>query len=622
MRIPISTKLVILSVCFLLVATISIALRTSQIFAKSSLQREEYSNQAFAASRATEIENILASVVDKSKIAASILFASKHGGGGASPSGLASGEASVEDQFKMNFTDDKKLISMEILKIQGTSVELVARRVKEDYLKTTYNLGPEFIARIREQQKFPVRSLALGAIEIRNASFDKGPAMFTVGMPLRRDPQTKMVTHVALVDVDLSLLQKPFNERSERTFYLTDRMGQLLAHQDEKKATSRISMTSSPLVKKSLSEETPRRQMRFKDPETGKFLVGAYNKTAYGVTVISQIPEELILEPAQDAKRQAFFITGLVLSGALFLIFLFSMTLTAPIEKLAQLIESVSKGNFDVKATAHVKSHDEVGDLAVAFDHMTEGLKERDKVKSLFSKFHGSSVAEDLISNDIGVGGQNKEVVVFFSDIRGFTSFSEKRNPEEVVAMLNEYFGVMVGIINRHGGVVDKFIGDAIMAIWGAPKASDHDSHKALRACIEMRRGLAELNEKRLARGEPAIMIGMGLHAGRAISGTIGSDERMEYTVIGNTVNTASRIEASTKAFGSDLLVSDDVITRVGENFIIDYAGAAEVKGRSDALKMYKVRGYIENGERFEVKTAYSDYDAEGADKVKIKDAA
>jgi adenylate cyclase len=607
MRIPISTKLVLLSVLLLLSATVMISHNTSKIFATTSLQREEYSNQAFAASRATEIENILASIVDKSKIAASILYRNSNNAAGVD-----------DDQFKLNFTDDKKLISMEILKIQGSSVELITRRVKEDLLKTKYNLGPDFIARVREHQKFPIRSVALGSIEIRNATLDKGPAMFTVGIRLR-DPQGNV--YVALVDVDLAVLQRPFNDRSERTFYLIDRVGNLLAHQDEKVAASGKSMKSSPIVMKALGEDTPRRQMRFTDPETRASVVGAYNKTDYGVTVISQIAEELILEPAEDAKRQAFFITGLVLSGALFFILLFSMTLTSPIEKLAELIAIVSKGNFDVKATAHVKSHDEVGDLAIAFDHMTDGLKERDKVKNLFSKFHGSSVAEDLINNDIGVGGQNKEVVVFFSDIRGFTSFSESRKPEEVVAMLNEYFAVMVGIINRHGGVVDKFIGDAIMAIWGAPKSTEKDSSMALRACIEMRKGLAELNEKRIGRGEPPIMIGMGLHAGRAISGTIGSDERMEYTVIGNTVNTASRIEAATKAFGSDLLVSDDVISRVGADFVTDYAGAAEVKGRTEALKMYKVRGYVEAGIPVLVKTVYSDYEAEGADKVKIKDA-
>ncbi|WP_413288496.1 adenylate/guanylate cyclase domain-containing protein [Bdellovibrio sp. HCB337] len=610
MRIPISTKLIVLTVLILLSATVLIALRTSQIFAVTSMQREEYSNQAFAASRATEVENILSSLVDKSKTSASILYKS-----------ATNPTATSSDDFELNFTKDKRFVSMEILKLNGTTVELVSRRVKEDFLKTQYTLGPEYIARVRDQQKFPIRSVAQGSVEIRNASYAKGPAMFTIGLPLVKDQQGR-ISHVALIDIDLSVLQKPFGERSERTFFLVDRQGELIAHQDEQKAMARLSMTASPIVAKALGEQTPRRQMKFKDSDSGAEMIGAYNKTSFGVTVISQLPQELILEPAQDAKREAFYLTGLVLSGSLFVIFVFSMTLTSPIEKLASLIEMVSKGNFDVKATKHVKSHDEVGDLAKAFDHMTEGLKERDKVKNLFSKFHGSSVAEDLINKDIGVGGQSKEVVVFFSDIRGFTAFSEKRKPEEVVAMLNEYFAVMVGIINRHGGVVDKFIGDAIMAIWGAPRSSDKDSHNALRACIEMRKGLAELNEKRMARGEPALMIGMGLHAGTAISGTIGSDERMEYTVIGNTVNTASRIEASTKAFGADLLVTDDVIAHVGDAFILDYAGAAEVKGRSDAIKMYKVRGYMENGQPVEIRTPYSDYEAEGADKVKIKDAA
>jgi adenylate cyclase len=138
-----------------------------------------------------------------------------------------------------------------------------------------------------------------------------------------------------------------------------------------------------------------------------------------------------------------------------------------------------------------------------------------------------------------------------------------------------------------------------------------------------MRKALESLNETRIARNQPPINIGMGLHAGQAISGTIGSDERMEYTVIGNTVNTASRIEASTKAFGADLLISDTVIEKIGEDFKVELAGAAEVKGRSEALKMFKVRGYrAEDGTMVEVKTAYSDYEAEAADKVKIKDAA
>ena len=118
--------------------------------------------------------------------------------------------------------------------------------------------------------------------------------------------------------------------------------------------------------------------------------------------------------------------------------FLFSLTLSKPIEVLAELIKEIPKGNFNISARKKVTSHDEVGDLAVAFDHMTEGLKERDKVKNLFNKFHGSSVTENLLQQEVSVGGTRKEVTVFFSDIRGFTKFSEGHTPEEVVSMLNE----------------------------------------------------------------------------------------------------------------------------------------------------------------------------------------
>ncbi len=258
--------------------------------------------------------------------------------------------------------------------------------------------------------------------------------------------------------------------------------------------------------------------------------------------------------------------------------------------------------------------------LAWAFDGMTQGLKERDKVKNLFNKFHGASVTDNLLEGgELQLGGVKKQVAVFFSDIRGFTAFSENKTPEEVVGMLNEYFQEMVKVIYAHHGIVDKFIGDAIMAIWGAPKSTGDDAYQAVMACIEMRIALDELNKKRMARGDVPIKIGMGLHYGEAISGTIGSDDRMEFTVIGDTVNMASRIESSTKAFGTDLLLSEDIAGFVRERFVLEEAGSAEVKGKTEPLKFYKVRGYIgQNGEEFLVKTEWSDYEAEKADKVKV----
>lgn len=609
MRIPISTKLITVTILILVAATGTITWISSSYFEKKAAEQVDIANLESAAAKAKEIENIIAGLVDKTRTTASLLTKE------------AASHTVTGDDFDFNFTKDKNFIALEVLKLDGPAVETVARRVKDDVLKP-YGLNPVYITHLRSWQKFPIRSVAQGSIEIKNASYPKAPAMITIGIPLIRDEQGK-ITHIALADVSLAPFEKPFTDPSERTQYLIDRNGDLLAHKDEQKAMARLNMGKYPIVQKAMTQKSPQFQTKFLNPDNEKDYFGASVKTSYGATVISQTSEETILEVSNEVKRRAIFVAGSAISMAIFFIFLFSMTLTSPIEKLAEMINLVSKGNFNVKARAAVRSHDEVGDLAEAFDHMTEGLKERDKVKSLFSKFHGSSVAEDLINKDIGVGGQTKEVVVFFSDIRGFTAFSEKRSPEEVVEMLNEYFGVMVKIINSHGGVVDKFIGDAIMAVWGAPKSSDRDAHQAVRACLEMRRALEELNERRIARSQPQINIGMGLHAGKAISGTIGSDERMEYTVIGNTVNTASRIEASTKAFGADLLISDTVIERIGEDFKTELAGAAEVKGRSEALKMFKVRGYrAEDGSMVEVRTPYSDYEAEAADKVKIKDAA
>ena len=158
-----------------------------------------------------------------------------------------------------------------------------------------------------------------------------------------------------------------------------------------------------------------------------------------------------------------------------------------------------------------------------------------------------------------------------------------------------------------------------VMAVWGAPESTDNDAADAVRACIEMRAALESLNEVRIGRGQPPVMIGMGLHTGYAISGTIGSDERMEYTVIGDTVNQSSRIEASTKAFGTDLLLSEDTANLVKDSILIEKAGDVEVKGKAKPLSLFKVRGYLdENGKEVIVKTDYSDYEAEKADKVKM----
>jgi adenylate cyclase len=310
---------------------------------------------------------------------------------------------------------------------------------------------------------------------------------------------------------------------------------------------------------------------------------------------------------------------GIVLSISFFLSVVFSHTLSRNIEKLTSFAYRIAGGDFDIHAQSEIKTKDEIGLLANAFDDMTLGLKERDKIKKLFTKFHGIAITEELMNQEDMRKGTKCEAVVFFSDIRGFTDFSNDKTPEEVVLMLNSYFEVMVTIINKHGGVVDKFVGDAIMAVWGAPKGTPDDAKKAVQACLEMRQALADFNKKRIEENQQPILMGMGLHAGPVVAGTVGSNARLEYTVIGDTVNTASRIESSTKSFGTDLLVSEEVAQRIGQGFILGAAGSTKVKGKDAPLKLLKVSGYIdENFNPIIISTPYSSYAAEDSEKVKV----
>ncbi len=604
-RIPIALKLISITAGLLLVTAGGITLQSTGAFENISELREKDSNRDQSLARATEVEGVMSNYIDKINMIASLMTKEY-----SSPS-------ERDQALELTFRRDRDLVSVEVISLQKTKSNRV---VNQEYL-AQYQLDESYIEVLRERQKetrsFPFEAIFAGMVEIRNSSTAGAAPLITIGLPLVQDDFGK-ITQIAVADIRLDRLQQVFGNISERTMYLIDREGRLLAHPDEEKVFKSVSMTESPVVEAALKSQVRQGEREnYTSPEDGRTYIGAYTRTPMGVTVIAEASRDVILEGARKVRREAFYTTGRVLSVALFLIFVFSITLTGPIEKLVMMTTEVAQGNFDVKSD--LKASDEVGQLGRAFDSMLEGLKERDKVKNLMNKFHGSSITDDLMKGDLQLGGSRKEVTVFFSDIRDFTKFSEGHTPEEVVEMLNEYFQIMVGIINRSGGVVDKFIGDAIMAVWGAPTASERDSQNAIRACIEMRESLAKLNELRASRGTVPIKIGMGLHRGDAISGTIGSEERMEYTVIGDAVNQAARIEASTKAFGTDLLISDSLADTVASEFVIEEAGKVEVKGKSKPLTLFKVRGYInEAGEPVLVKTAFSDYEAEGDDKVKM----
>ncbi|HLK37203.1 MAG TPA: adenylate/guanylate cyclase domain-containing protein [Polyangiaceae bacterium] len=238
-----------------------------------------------------------------------------------------------------------------------------------------------------------------------------------------------------------------------------------------------------------------------------------------------------------------------------------------------------------------VNTGDELEDLARGFNTMVDGLKERDKLRTTFGKYMTAQVMEHLLAGKVALGGESLRVTILFTDIRSFTTISEKMDPQQLVGLLNEYFSEMVGIVMQEDGVVDKYIGDAIMAVFGAPVPKAGDAANAVRAAVRMRRALQTLNEGLSLRGLPTLRTGIGIHTGEVVAGNIGSEKRMEYTVIGDAVNLASRLETSTKDLGVNVLISEDTYELTKDVVETRPVREITVKGRKQPVLTYEVLG-------------------------------
>jgi adenylate cyclase len=184
-----------------------------------------------------------------------------------------------------------------------------------------------------------------------------------------------------------------------------------------------------------------------------------------------------------------------------------------------------------------------------------------------------------------------REVTILFSDIRDFTTLSESLPPQQVLALLDEYFGHMTQIVMAHEGMVNKFLGDGMLACWGVPDHTEKHAELAMRAALDMRAKLAELNAWRQQHGQPLLRIGIGLHTGVVAAGMLGGTQQHEYTIIGDPVNVASRVEGLTKAVGVDILVSESTWQRCGGRFQVERVGEEHVKGRREAVVVYSLKG-------------------------------
>jgi len=267
----------------------------------------------------------------------------------------------------------------------------------------------------------------------------------------------------------------------------------------------------------------------------------------------------LFAPPSPGTNPQSFglFVAVIGAAFALFSALLIGRSVAEPVDELRQAAQAVTEGRLDVQVP--LRRADEFGALIGEFNRMVTELREKERLRQTFGAHVGRKAAEEILTRDPGLGGTEQEITVMFVDIRSFTARSAHLSPTKAVGLLNEFLRAMVEVVEgEHGGMINKFLGDGFMALFGIGSDSRNHADKALAAARSIQRTMERLNAQRAARGEDPIQIGIGINTGPAIVGSIGSPERMEFTVIGNTVNVASRIEALNKTLGTSLLLSKE----------------------------------------------------------------
>lgn len=396
--------------------------------------------------------------------------------------------------------------------------------------------------------------------------------------------------NVMIIFFSVEELQARLNTSSVYKTFVVNNEGDVLLDDDYDILIIGASKYNHPVVSDMITSAIDNKQIRFKD-DNKKFWFGSFRKLKTGgVGVVTTLPQAEVTAVVNDLFIGNIYLTLAILFVSILIVYFFSKTISKPIRALTRETMKIEEGNFNMEITP--TTSDEVGLLTESFVHMSRGLEERERIKSTFGKFVNKEIAEQALKGNLTLGGVRKEATIFFSDIRSFTAISESLMPEQVVEFLNQYMTRMVNCINETHGVVDKFIGDAIMALWGVPVSSGSakdDALNAIKATLKMRYSLIEFNKDRGTPDKPFIKIGCGLNTGDAIAGQIGSEERMEYTVIGDAVNLASRIEALNKPFGTDILISEHTYELIKEHIIVEAMPHITVKGKAAPLQIFAV---------------------------------
>ena len=360
-----------------------------------------------------------------------------------------------------------------------------------------------------------------------------------------------------------------------------------------------------------LSEETGGLQSAVIGSE--KRIFQSFYFTPFDWHIIISEKEDVFYRDANSIFFQTIVSVGAATLAAVLLLILITSSLTNPIARIVHAMNGIIK-TADLSSRVEVEYNDETGNLATTFNKMTEELdraygqikryafdavlagKKEERIRHIFQKYVPKDVIEKFFASpEKMLVGDNRKLSILFSDIRSFTTISEGMAPDDLVSSLNRYFQGQVDIIYGRNGIVDKYIGDAIMAFWGAPVNHADDALQSVLSGIEMTEAIIGFNENQRKLGKCEFQIGIGLNYGEVTVGNIGSERKMDYTVIGDAVNLASRMEGLTKTYHSDILISESLfeeLRKTSPNAGLHYRllDTVAVKGKTLGVKIFTVK--------------------------------
>ena len=317
------------------------------------------------------------------------------------------------------------------------------------------------------------------------------------------------------------------------------------------------------------------------------------------IDILNKLTQDTALQAKEEEARATtlnWIITALATTLGLIFAGFVTRSLVEPVKRLVGGTRAVEAGDLDVEIL--VRTHDELATLATSFNHMVVGLREKERIRDTFGQYVDPRIVKSLLENRMpSEDGERQVMTVFFSDLQDFTRLCEGLTPDAAVRFLNRYFSLMSEVIRTRQGIVDKYIGDSIMAFWGPPftDAADH----ATLSCIAALEQMARMEAFRawlpemfgVAHGLPVVNVRMGIASGEVTVGNIGSETSRSYTVIGDTVNLASRLEQANKFYGTRILVSEATRNLAGDTLAFREIDSLRVAGKQETVRVYELLG-------------------------------